>query len=454
MHGEPMTRVVEILWDRLAGPAEDDLSDADLLGRYLSGRDEDAFAALVRRHGPLVWGVCRRVLGNHADAEDAFQAAFVVLARQAGRISTRASVAGWLHGVALRVAQKALVRAARQRKRDRGAGPVPNLDPLNEVDWADVRPVLDEELDRLGDRYRAPVALCLIEGKSHEEAARALGCPPGTVSGRLARAKEILRRRLARRGVACPAAGMAALLAAHGAEAVPAQLVTAAIRAAGTTPAAVAELARGITGVRPGRWKALAVLATALGVGTLLVVTPGQIPSDPRPRLVEARERPTPVRLDHGSAVLAVGVSARGLVATAGPTGEVRMWNPDGSPAGRCAGHVGGVVALAFAPDGQSLATAGYDGAVRLWGVPAGKPRHTFPGHGEAASSVAFSPDGKRVATAGWDGGIRLWDAETGKPGWAADAHIGRAWGRLRPDGQTVASAGAPKNRRNGRRDR
>jgi RNA polymerase sigma factor (sigma-70 family) len=321
MRGEPMARAVDVLRDRLAGPAEDDLSDADLLGRYLAGRDEAAFSALVRRHGPLVWGVCRRVLGNHADAEDAFQAAFVVLARQGERIRARGSVAGWLHGVALRVAQKAVVRAARQRKRDRGAGPVPNLDPLNEVDWADVRPVLDEELDRLGDRYRAPVALCLIEGKSHEEAARALGCPPGTVSGRLARAKEILRRRLARRGVACPAAGIAALLAAHGAEAVPSRLVTAAVRAAGTTPASVAELARGITGVRPGRWKAMAVLATALGVGTMLVVTPGRSTNDPRPRPVETREAPAAVRLDHGSAVLAVGVSARGLVATAGPAG-------------------------------------------------------------------------------------------------------------------------------------
>jgi RNA polymerase sigma factor (sigma-70 family) len=442
MHGEPMTRVVEVLRDRLAGPAGDDLSDADLLARYLADRDEAAFATLVRRHGPLVWGVCRRVLGNHADAEDAFQAAFVVLARQAGRIHCRGSVAGWLHGVALRVAQKTLVRAARQRKRDRGAQPVPTADPLAEVDWADVRPVLDEELDRLGDKYRAPVVLCLIEGKSHAEASRALGCPAGTVSGRLSRAKDILRARLVRRGVNVPVAAVGTLLAAHGADAVPPRLVAAAVRAAGSAPAAVAELARGVTGVRAGRWKRVTALAAAASVGTLLAVMPGPITGDPPPRPAPSPEAP-PVRLDHGSAVLAVGVSAGGRLATAGPSGEVRLWNPDGSPAARWAGHVGGVVALAFAPDGRSLATAGYDGAVRLWDIPAAKLRHTLPGHGEVASGVAFAHDGKRVATAGWDGRVRLWDADTGRLLWTADAHAGRVWGvAFAPDGRTVASAG------------
>jgi RNA polymerase sigma factor (sigma-70 family) len=442
MSGEPITRVVEVLRDRLAGPADDDRSDGDLLARYLAGRDEAAFAALVRRHGPLVFGVCRRILGNHADAEDAFQAAFLVLARQAGRIQRRGSVASWLHGVALRVAQKALVRAARQRKRDRGATPMPNRDPIGDLEWADVRPVLDEELDRLGDKYRGPVALCLIQGKSHEEAARALGWPTGTVSGRLSRAKELLRLRLARRGVTCPAAGLAALLAAHGAEAVTPRLIAATVQAAGAPAAAAVELARGVTGVRVVRWKILSAIVMVTGVGIVLVVWPGQSPGDP-PAQLTTREGPTTIRLDHGSAVLAVGVSARGLVATAGPTGEVRLWNPDGSAAGRCEGHVGGVVALTFAPDGKSLATAGYDGAVRLWDVPAGKLRHTLPGHGEAASGVAFAPDGKRVATAGWDGQVRLWDAHTGRPLWTEDAHTGRAWGvAFAPDGQTVASAG------------
>ncbi|HVK13832.1 MAG TPA: sigma-70 family RNA polymerase sigma factor, partial [Gemmataceae bacterium] len=440
MSGEPITRVVATLRDRLA-VADDGRPDGDLLGRYLAGRDEAAFAALVRRHGPLVLGVCRRVLGNRADAEDAFQAAFLVLARHAGRIRSRGSVASWLHGVALRVAQKALVRAARQRKRDRGAAPMSNSDPLAAVEWADVRPVIDEELDRLGEKYRGPVALCLIEGKSHEEAARVLGWPAGSVSGRLARAKELLRHRLARRGVTCPAAAIAAVLASQ-AEAVPARLVAAAVGAAAAPTAAAADLARGVTGVRVVRWKVLTVLATAVGVGALLVMMPGQSPGEPRAQLTPRAEAAT-VRLDHGSAVLAVGVSARGLVATAGPTGEVRLWNPDGSAARRCEGHVGGVVALQFAPDGQGLATAGYDGDVRLWDVPTGKFRHALPGHGEAASGVAFAPDGRRVATAGWDGQVRLWDADTGRPLWAADAHVGRAWGvAFAPDGQTIASAG------------
>jgi WD domain, G-beta repeat len=172
-------------------------------------------------------------------------------------------------------------------------------------------------------------------------------------------------------------------------------------------------------------------------------VTPGRPPAGGRPQPVERREQPTTIRLDHGSSVLAVGVSAGGRLATAGPTGEVRLWDPNGSPAGRWDGHAGGVVALAFAPDGKSLATAGYDGAVRVWDVPAGRLRHALPGHGEAASGVAFAPDGKRLVTAGWDGRVRLWDADTGRSLWTADAHTARAWGvAFAPDGQTVASAG------------
>jgi RNA polymerase sigma-70 factor (ECF subfamily) len=210
------------------------LSDGQLLERFLDGRDEAAFAALVRRHGPMVWGVCRRVLGHEQDAEDAFQAAFLVLARKAGSIAARELLAGWLYGVACNTARKARAVADRRRARERQVAArdepaAPTPDPLD-----DVRPLLDRVLSGLPDKYRLPVVLCDLEGKTHKEAARQLGWPVGTLSGRLVRARRRLAGRLARHGLA-PAAGAGAVLLAHGgaSAAVPAGLVSSAARAAG-----------------------------------------------------------------------------------------------------------------------------------------------------------------------------------------------------------------------------
>ncbi len=239
--------VLHYLRGLFGGPAAAQ-DDRELLHAFAARRDEAAFAALVERHGPLVWGVCRRLLRHTQDAEDAFQATFLVLARKAGSVSWRDDAGNWLYAVALRVARKARARAARQRRRESEVA-MPPAAATDEGPDRDTAEAVAEEVGRLPDKYRRPVVLCCLQGKSHAEAAQLLGWPEGTVSGRLSRAKEMLRRRLARRGVVVPAAGVAALLAAETVSA-PAAVVGLTVRAAisfaagaglTTVPAALAE---------------------------------------------------------------------------------------------------------------------------------------------------------------------------------------------------------------------
>jgi len=215
----------------VGAPPAGDQSDARLLERFADQRDEAAFQALVRRHGPLVLGVCRRVLRDHHDAEDAFQATFFVLARKAGVLGRRGSLAPWLYTVAYRLALRARADASRRRDRERrAAATLPTQ--ADDGGRADLRPVLDEELDRLPEKYRVPLVLCYLDGKTHEEAARELGWPKGTVAGRLARARELLRRRLTRRGVTLSTGLLGTALAENASAAVPAGLADSAVRAA------------------------------------------------------------------------------------------------------------------------------------------------------------------------------------------------------------------------------
>jgi RNA polymerase sigma factor (sigma-70 family) len=215
----PVLHYLRRLGPRPAPECESD--DGQLLGRFLGHRDQAAFTAIVRRHGAMVWGVCARRLGETPDAEDAFQATFLVLVRKAPALRGPGSLGPWLYGVANRTALKAEGRNARRMAREKT---LPNCaagelggEAGPEHPWGELRPVLDEELGRLPEKYRRPLVLCYLQGLSNEDAARVLGCPKGTVFSRLSRARDLLRRRLARRGVGVSGAALVTVLTANAA---------------------------------------------------------------------------------------------------------------------------------------------------------------------------------------------------------------------------------------------
>ena len=237
------------------------LPDAELLRLFDVGRGDTrsqaAFAVIVERHGPMVLGVCRRVLRDEHAAADAFQATFLILARKAGAVRVADSLGRWLYGVSVRVARRA--RSIRRKERDRVQG-LDGIDPIDEPDYLEPhlrderRAAIDEEIIRLPDRYRAAVVLCYIEGLTQEEAARQLLCPVGTIQSRLHRARERLRPRLARRGLAPAVAGLSTLAATTSRADVPRRLLARTIAAAsrlaaggklaGTVPTSVAALVK------------------------------------------------------------------------------------------------------------------------------------------------------------------------------------------------------------------
>ncbi len=208
-------------------------ADRELLGRFIGGRNEAAFRALVCRHGPMVFRVCLRVLRREHDAEDAFQATFLVLAKKAAAVQKSDSLASWLYGVAYRVSQKMRTAAARRLTREGEIGRSEPVDPLAVLTVREAQEVLEQELVNMPEKYRAPLVLCCLEGLTRDEAARRLGWELGALKNRLERARELLRVRLSRRGLTIPAALLAGMLGSTpvtGA-AVPTELVGATVRA-------------------------------------------------------------------------------------------------------------------------------------------------------------------------------------------------------------------------------
>lgn len=224
------------------------MTDGQLLGCFIERRNEAAFAALVKRHGPMVWGVCRRLLPHH-DAEDAFQAAFLVLARKAASIVPKEMVANWLYGVAHQTALHSRRTTARRKTRERQVMQMPEPAVAEQDLWHDLQPLLDQELARLPDKYRIAIILCDLEGKTRTEAAQQLGCPEGTLAARLARGRAMLAKRLARHGLSVSGGVLAAVLSQSAASAcVPTSVVSSTIKAA--TLVAVGQVAAGVISVK------------------------------------------------------------------------------------------------------------------------------------------------------------------------------------------------------------
>jgi RNA polymerase sigma factor (sigma-70 family) len=399
----------------LAGAAA--LSDAELLQEYVRHHDPSALAALVHRHGPLVMGVCRRVLRHAPDVEDAFQATFLVLARKAGAVRRGESLASWLYGVARRVAVRARVSRSRREYRERPLIDMARDGSRPTEEHRELQRLLDEELQGLPEKYRAPLILHYLVGQTKAETARCLGWSEGTVSGRLARGRKLLKARLSRRGLALGGGLAAVLETARSASAVPARLEDTALAAAlkyaggGTVDDLVSEratrLAHGVArclGSTSGRFilglvVSLAVLAcgTAWLVARHVPVAP-EAPLAPPPR-AQAAPRFVPREAEPSNAPQA-GVAF------------VRL----GAPRARQPGPIN---ALRFSGDGKLLATLGRDSLVRVWDAKDGKQLHVLRGDGETALAgfwcLAFAPDGKTLATGGGDGLVRFWDPRTGK---------------------------------------
>jgi RNA polymerase sigma factor (sigma-70 family) len=462
----PATNLLEHLRRLTSPPA----ADVVLLSRWIQQRDEAAFAALVSRHGPMVLGVCQRILGDAHEAEDAFQATFLVLARKASSLRRPETVACWLHGVAARLARK--YRSAAQRRaghsRTLAVGPADSRpDPLEQLTVREMLGLIDSEIRALREVYRLAVVLCDLEGRTQEEAAQMLGWSPGSLRGRLLRGRARLKARLARRGLALPA-GIAlplvpaafspSLLAAD--PVVTAQLISTVTQAAGrfsigsewtelSSPAV--ELAR--EGVRFLTLSKVKLAATVLLTTTIFVAGAGLlgrqmwpasgVASAPReeeafgartqPRSPDPKPAPEKPRahLDRFGDSLPEGAVAR--------LGTVRFR------------HGARVRSVAFSPDGKTLASGGNDNTVRFWEIATGKEIRRFTAvTGQWATyfvvdSIAFSPDGKLLA-AGTENGpgeaeVVIWTIATGKVLHRFSAKQRRvhcvAFG---PDGKTVAA--------------
>jgi RNA polymerase sigma factor (sigma-70 family) len=444
-------------------------ADQALLEQFAAHADEAAFAELVGRHGRLVLGVCRRVLRCEQDAEDAFQATFLVLARKASSIRQGKSLASWLYGVAWRSAARLRDRLAEQRRYERRLAP-PQTTAPPDPSWREVQELMHEELARLPEAYRAPLVLCYLEGKTQCEAAQLLGWGKDVLRGRLDRGRERLRRRLARRGITVSAVLLTAAVS-EGAPASAALLQAAAQLAVGSANAPVESVANAVCrGLLVSRLKATGLIlmaAAALGAAAGLRAVPGpqdaqkqaRIDTPPRAGQVMAAPQtdrggdPLPAgalarlgtlrfRHDYDLRTLVFGPGDKTLISAAGDR-TIRVWDvASGKVLASLTGHRARINALALSSDGKTLASAGDDRSVHLWDLAAGKELRRLEGHDGDVTRVAFAPDGRTLASAGADRTIRLWDVAAGREQRRLVGHHEVYSLGFAPDGKALACGG------------
>jgi RNA polymerase sigma factor (sigma-70 family) len=418
------------------GGATAGLTDAQLLDRVARGSvtAEVAFEAILTRHGPAVLACCRRVLGGSAAADDAFQATFLILFRRAGSIRVEASLAPWLLHVARLAALKARQGELRRRARE---GRVPRPEALApEDDASDLHLLVRTEVDRLPEKYRDPVRLCYFEGRTHDDAAAALGWPVGTVRGRLSRAREMLRTRLERRGIGiAPMALAAALAAGREARADVSQVLREATLAAtargGAIKAGVAALvaavARGLAVATAFKTVAIILAVVSLisaGAGLAALAGRSDDPRPPQPD-VKAEARARNPAVDRYGDPLPDGAVAR--------LGTIRFRHSllDSGPY---------LKRVRFSSDGRLLVTVGGRAGVSLWEARSGRLIRSID-----ATEAAISPDGKTLFVAG-SGSLRAVDAASGLVRHRLPTGPGRQLNHLTiaPDGTSLAAVMVP----------
>lgn len=431
-------------------------NDCELVQRFLERRDADAFAALMRRHGPMVLNAAHRITGDAQLAEDVFQATFLLLSRKAHTLRRIEALPCWLHGVVHRLAVQARRAQVRRREREARVLPAPSVDPLDELTARELVAVLDEEIGKLPENQRAPLILCCLEGLSQEEAAKRLGCSADAVRGRLERGRQRLRQRLEKRGLTLPAVLGGTLLSVSSTNAVPFALaqatLTAATKGVGATPAAVALLQEVGKMMFLGKVKMIGVVVFLFALGGagagMMALRSQAMPKEASPQVAAADDKPMSPkqRVDLYGDPLPEGAVMRLGTVQRRAAGALVAVTADGNSiiAVRAKKYVSildtatgklsqtrtlsledrGFSSLAvISPHGRWLVTYAFrDPGLTLWDLRTAekKPTLTVRDAGEF-SRVEFSPDGKRLAAVcpfNKGQAVYVWDVEAGRQVW------------------------------------